>query len=387
MLTSANEHALPTIVRDLNSGDSYVWISNAYMLTMAAFQPLYGQIANIFGRHSLTILAVVLFSVGSAVSRAAKSTAALIAGRAIQGIGGGGINVVVDIIVCDLLPLRVRPKYMGVIFLLFAVALFLGPVIGDLITQRVTLCLIFYLNLPICGAVLLIIPFLKVEAPRTHRLLALEASILFLTDELTMLLCLFGNRTSLGAFGLSFIYIILTYWITYFLLVYFQACCYQILGTAGISTLLTTTLPALQAPLPETDVAVATTNRAFLHRLGGIWGVAIPSAVFNSQVKQFLPSPLRHEPYLQAWLADGGTYELATKEFMTSLNDQPCVKAGVMGVYVDSLRIVWYVGLAFTILGFLVAFVLEEVPMRESLETEFGLQEKKRKNELEKGSC
>ncbi|KAL4993119.1 MFS general substrate transporter [Aspergillus recurvatus] len=500
--------ALPTIVRDLNSGDSYVWISNAYMLTMAAFQPLYGQMANIFGRRSLTILAVVLFGVGSAVSGAAKSTAALIAGRTIQGIGGGGINVLVDIIVCDLLPLRERPKYMGVIFSVFAVALSLGPVIGGLMTQRVTWRWIFYLNLPICGAaLLLIIPFLKVNYKKDSirnmlrrvdflgnalliasvlaillaltwggtvhswsswrtlvplilgllgliAFLALEASTLLPTDEPTMPLRLFGNRTSLGAFGLTFIHATLTYWITYFLPVYFQAVKeaspirsgvnllpsavasipfailaggglstlnryrpfhftgfallviafglftlldsssstgswvgYQILGAAGVGTLLTTTLPALQAPLPEADVAVATATWAFLRSLGGIWGVAIPSAVFNSQVNQLLPSRLRHEPSLQARLADGGAYELATKEFMTSLNDRPRVKTAVMGVYVDSLRIVWYVGLAFAILGFLVAFVLKEVPMRESLETEFGLQEEKKKDELEEGSA
>ena len=85
---------------------------------------------------------------------------------------------------------------------------------------------------------------------------------------------------------------------------------------------------------------------------------------------------------MQARLADGGAYELATNEFMASLNDRSHVKAVVMGVYVDSLRIVWYVSFAFAILGFLVAFVLKEVPMRESLETEFGLQEKKTKDEL-----
>ncbi|PWY66032.1 multidrug resistance protein Fnx1, partial [Aspergillus heteromorphus CBS 117.55] len=498
---------LPTIVQDLNSGDSYVWISNAYMLTMAAFQPLYGQTANIFGRRSLTILAVVLFAVGSAVSGSAKSTGALIAGRTIQGLGGGGINVLVDIIVSDLVPLRERPKYMGVIFSVFAVALSLGPVIGGLMTQRVTWRWIFYLNLPICGAaLLLLVPFLHVhykKQPLRHMLrridifgnailvasvlaillaltwggtvhpwsssqtlvplilgllgliafLALEASTWLPTDEPTMPLRLFGNRTSLGAFGLTFIHAILTYWITYFLPVYFQAVKgasptrsgvdllpsavtaipfailsggglstlnryrpfhfagfafliiayglftlldasssegdwvgFQILGAAGVGTLLTTTLPALQAPLSEADVAVATATWAFLRSLGGIWGVAIPSAVFNSQVNTLLPSRLGDEPALQARLANGGAYELATKEFMTSLDDRPAVQAAVVGVYVDSLRIVWYVGLAFGLLGFLVAFVVQEVPMREQLDTEFGLQEEKKASDLEEGS-
>ncbi|KAL3429290.1 multidrug resistance protein Fnx1 [Aspergillus tetrazonus] len=435
--------SLPTIVRDLNSGDAYVWISNAYMLTMAAFQPLYGRMANIFGRRSLTILAVVLFGVGSAVSEAAKSTAALIAGRTIQGIGGGGINVLVDIIVCDLLPLRERPKYMGVIFSVFAVALSLGPVIGGLMTQRVTWRRILYLNLPICGAaLLLIIPFLKVNYKKDsiRNMLRrvdflgyalLVASVLSIHLALTwggtvhawsswrtlvpLILAKLPIRSGvnllpsavtsipfaiLAGSGLSTLnrYRPLNFAGFALLVIAFGLFAlldnasstgswlgYQILGAAGVGILLTTTLPALQAPFPETDVAVATATWAFLRSLGSIWCVAIPSAVFNSQVNHFLPSRLGHEPSLQARLADGGAYELATKEFMASLNDRPHVKAVVMGVYVDSLRIVWYVGLASAILGFLVAFVLKEVPMRESLETEFGLQEKK-KDELEEGS-
>ncbi|RAK98718.1 uncharacterized protein BO80DRAFT_495292 [Aspergillus ibericus CBS 121593] len=108
---------------------------------------------------------------------------------------------------------------------------------------------------------------------------------------------------------------------------------FQILGAAGVGTLLTTTLPALQAPLSEADVAVATATWA--------------------QVNHLITSRLSDDPELQARLANGGAYELATKEFITSL------------------RIVWYVALAFALLGFLVAFVLKEVPMREDLETEF----------------
>ncbi|PYH30551.1 putative MFS multidrug transporter [Aspergillus neoniger CBS 115656] len=489
--TSVISTAMPTIVHDLDSSSAYVWIANAYFLTSTAFQPLYGQSANIFGRRSLIILSVVLFAIGSAVSGSARSTNVLIVGRTIQGVGGGGINVLVDIIVSDLVPLRERPKYMGVIFSVFAVALSLGPVIGGIMTQRVTWRWIFYMNLPISGAALvLLVLFLRTEykknsirdmlkrvdlAGNALLVASVLAVLLALTwggtehpwsswrtilplvlgslglvgfmvfqasgkgvEEPTMPIRLFANRTSLATFGLTFLHAILTYWMTYFLPVYFQAVLeasptasgvdflpsavaaipfailagaglsilgryrpfqfigvilltisfglltrlnamtstgywvgVQILAAAGSGVLLTTTLPAIQAPLPEADVAVATATWAFLRSFGGVWGVTIPSAVFNSRVNALVDhvksSVLREE------LRNGGAYALASKTFMQSLDSTPGVKAQVLGVYIDSLRLVWQVGIAFGLLALVVAFIVKEVPMREQLETKFGL--------------
>ncbi|PYH93142.1 multidrug resistance protein Fnx1 [Aspergillus ellipticus CBS 707.79] len=486
---------MPTIVHDLDSSSSYVWIANAYFLTSTAFQPLYGQASNIFGRRSLIILAVALFAIGSAVSGSAKTTNVLIAGRTIQGVGGGGINVLIEIIVSDLVPLRERAKFMGVIFAVFAVALSLGPVIGGIMTQRVTWRWIFYMNLPICGAALvLLVLFLRVEykkdsvrsmlkrvdfAGNALLIASVLAVLLALTwggtvhpwsswrtvvplvlgfggmaaflgfqavaarflAEPTMPLRLFANRTSLATFGLTFIHAVLTYWVTYFLPVYFQAVLeksptasgvdllpsaaaaipfaivagaglsilgryrpfqfigvvllsvtfglltrldaatstgywvgVQVLGAAGSGVLLTTTLPAIQAPLAEADVATATATWGFLRSFGGVWGVAIPSAVFNSKVNGLLGGldsvTLREE------LRNGGAYALASKVFMESLDSTPVVKAQALGIFVHSLRLVWQVGIAFGVLGFIVALFVEEIPMREQLETEFGLADK-----------
>ncbi|GLA78050.1 hypothetical protein AtubIFM55763_010535 [Aspergillus tubingensis] len=475
---------MPTIVHDLDSSSAYVWIANAYFLTSTAFQPLYGQSANIFGRRSLIILSVVLFAIGSAVSGSARSTNVLIVGRTIQGVGGGGINVLVDIIVSDLVPLRERPN-------VFAVALSLGPVIGGIMTQRVTWRWIFYINLPISGAALvLLMLFLRTEykkdsirdmlkrvdfAGNTLLVASVLAVLLALTwggtehpcsswrtilplvlgslglvgfmvfqasgkgaEEPTMPIRLFANRTSLATFGLTFLHAILTYWMTYFLPVYFQAVLeasptasgvdflpsavaaipfailagaglsisgryrpfqfigvilltisfglltrlnamtstgywvrVQILAAAGSGVLLTTTLPALQAPLPEADVAIATATWAFLRSFGGVWGVAIPSAVFNSRVNALVDRVKSSVPREE--LRNGGAYALASKTFMQSMDSTPGVKAQVLGVYIDSLRLVWQVGIAFGLLAFVVAFVVKEVPMREQLETKFGL--------------
>lgn len=140
---------MPSMINDLGSSYAYAWIANAYFLTMTAFQPLYGQLANIFGRRSLTLLAVFLFAVGSSITGSSPNLGALIAGRAIKGIGGGGINILIEIIVADLVLLRQQPKFISIVFAAYTVAVVLGPVIGGLLAQRVTWRRIFYLNLPV----------------------------------------------------------------------------------------------------------------------------------------------------------------------------------------------------------------------------------------------
>jgi predicted phosphoribosyltransferase len=97
--------------------------------------------------------------------------------------------------------------------------------------------------------------------------------------------------------------------------------------------------------------------------------VAIPSAVFNSQVNDLLGRVRSAE--LRQTLANGGAYAVASRKFMRSLSQTPALKAQVLGVYVDSLKLVWQVGIAFGLLGFLIALVVKEIPMREQPETEF----------------
>lgn len=98
--------ALPTIAADLNLGPTYVWVADSYFLTMAAFQPLFGQLADLWGRRWILIMTVMLFLLGSGLIGGAQTGAILLAGRAIQGTGAGGINMMVDLVVCDLVPLR-----------------------------------------------------------------------------------------------------------------------------------------------------------------------------------------------------------------------------------------------------------------------------------------
>jgi MFS family permease len=99
--------ALPTIATVFEISDSgYAWIGSAYLLTNAAFVPFWGKISDVFGRKPILIIANVIFMAGSIISALSKSMSMLIAGRAVQGLGGGGIVILVNICIGDLFSLR-----------------------------------------------------------------------------------------------------------------------------------------------------------------------------------------------------------------------------------------------------------------------------------------
>ncbi|KAH8598161.1 major facilitator superfamily protein [Bisporella sp. PMI_857] len=301
--------ALPTIIEALGGADLYIWVINIYFLTTTAFQPLYGQLADVFGRRYLSVIAVALFLLGSGVCGGSSSVAMLIAGRGIQGMGAGGINVLIEIILCDLVPLRERGKYFGMIFGFIAIGTAAGPVFGGLIVQHTTWRWVFYLNLPVGGlALLLLIVFLHVNyrkdmtmsqklkrvdwvgnfifvasivsvltatawggaiyswgsyrvlVPLIIGLLGLVAFIGYETSkfciEPTMPPHLFTNRTSAIAFILTFLHSIVTIWALYFLPVYFQGVLASTTGHSGVQL-----LPTVLFLVPAAIIAGGTLSK------------------------------------------------------------------------------------------------------------------------------
>jgi MFS family permease len=110
------------------------------------------------------ITAVSLLILGSAISGAATSGSMLIAGRSVQGIGGGGIGLLIEPVVCDLVPLRERSKFMAIVMMTFSLGTSIGPFIGGIIVQKSSWRWVFYLNLPIGGVALgLLVVFLQVR--------------------------------------------------------------------------------------------------------------------------------------------------------------------------------------------------------------------------------
>ncbi|RYP81406.1 hypothetical protein DL769_001972 [Monosporascus sp. CRB-8-3] len=129
------------------------------ILEHAAFQPFIGQLCNVFGRRWVTLSIVAIFILGSGICGGATSGGMLIAGRAVQGVGSGGIIMVFDIIVSDLVPLRLRGNYVAVIMLIYSIGTTLCPFIGGAIVETGNWRWVFYLNLPVGGTSFLILFF------------------------------------------------------------------------------------------------------------------------------------------------------------------------------------------------------------------------------------
>lgn len=168
--------ALPTISENFNSTAGYTWIGSAFLLANAASIPSWGKISDIFGRKPMLLFANVIFMVGSLVAALSTSIGMLIAARAVQGIGGGGLIILVNIVIADLFSLRNRGAFYGMVGAVWAIASSIGPIIGGAFTQSVTWRWCFYINLPLDGlAFFILLFFLDIKTPRTPIVEGLKA--------------------------------------------------------------------------------------------------------------------------------------------------------------------------------------------------------------------
>lgn len=169
--------ALPTIARDYKASSSgYTWVGSAYLLANAAATPLWGKFSDIWGRKPMLVLANIVFMIGSLVAALSQSIGMLVGARVIQGLGGGGLIILVSIAISDLFSMRDRPKYYALVGLTWSVASGVGPIIGGVFTEKVSWRWCFWINLPLDGVSLgLLIFFLKLDTPKTPFMQAIKA--------------------------------------------------------------------------------------------------------------------------------------------------------------------------------------------------------------------
>ncbi|KAK4031534.1 hypothetical protein C8A01DRAFT_42020 [Parachaetomium inaequale] len=313
--------ALPHIVTELELGENYIWVTNVFFLTGAAVQPLFGQLADIYGRRWVTMVIVAFFTLGSGIAGGASNGAMLIAGRAVQGIGSGGIYIIIDVIVSDLVPLRIRGNYMAVILVVYTVGMAIGPWVGGEIIATTTWRWVFYINLPVGGAAMVMIFFfLRVQHNRSQtalqKLLRIDyvGNLILVGSTVTILYALtyggtkypwsaaeilaplvlglaglvlfmwyetkaaepvvppalFNNRTTTIIFAATFLNSALVYWIIFFLPVYFQAVLGFSAARAGVLL-----LPAVLFGIPGAIVAVLLLSRFGKYKPLHLFGFAV----------------------------------------------------------------------------------------------------------------
>ena len=141
--------ALPSIVHDLGGVSGIAWVVTSYLLFQVATMPLYGKIGDAHGRKRVLLLALGLFVVGSAMCGLAQSMPQLLAARAVQGCGGGGIGVLSMAIMGDLIPPRQLGRWLGYQGAVFAGAAIAGPLIGGLFVDHLSWRWAFFVNLPV----------------------------------------------------------------------------------------------------------------------------------------------------------------------------------------------------------------------------------------------
>jgi EmrB/QacA subfamily drug resistance transporter len=148
--------ALPRIIADLNGLQHYAWVGTAYLLASTASMPIWGKLSDAFGRKRFFIIGMVLFVIGSALCGQSQTMMELVMFRAFQGLGAGAMLPITQAVIGDIFPPAQRAKWAGLLMSVFAVATIIGPLLGGWITDNASWRWVFYVNLPVGIAAIIV---------------------------------------------------------------------------------------------------------------------------------------------------------------------------------------------------------------------------------------
>ena len=204
--------AIPSIVDDLGGFTQFPWLFSIYLLAQAVTTPIYAKLSDMLGRKPIILLGIAVFLLGSILCGFAWSMPALIAFRAIQGLGAGAIGPMAITIVGDIYTVAERARVQGYIASVWAVSSVLGPTLGGVFSQLGIWRFVFFINIPLCllSAWLLVRHFHEQVERQRHRIDYLGAALLAASMSLIILALLQGGQAwawdswqSFGAFGLG----------------------------------------------------------------------------------------------------------------------------------------------------------------------------------------
>jgi EmrB/QacA subfamily drug resistance transporter len=184
--------AMPTIVGDLGGVSHMAWTTTAYLLATTIVMPIYGKFGDIFGRRELFLIAIALFTLASLGAALSTNFWEFVVFRGIQGLGGGGLMILSQAIIADIVPAKDRAKYLGPMGAVFGVCAIAGPLLGGFFTDHLTWQWCFWINIPV-GVVAFVIGWKTLSLPRKHNTKKVDYLGVVLLSTATTCLILFTD--------------------------------------------------------------------------------------------------------------------------------------------------------------------------------------------------